>query len=323
MFLKDYVASNPNQSVSNHAFWSSLFLSMANDITTRRESLNCLKIKTLRSLPSNLTSDSAWPATEEDDPVAKYAVVDRNPKWLQAHFNALYTLYRKEPELDYSEFKGQFVDILPEHWTVCSLTIDPTTQDIYAVQLRRNESPFVVKLPINRAQLRSQQYPVAISYEEAQAELKDIINGSDETINVSKSCTSTSQVTEWWDTRIKLDNRLKTLLENMESQWFSGFKGLMAGRFHEHKEELVKFQKGLSDTVYKFVNQISTTKKPIEFNLAFCRLAFKLGRRPNPRDLEDLAYYTLTCYVNQGIELDYSKMNTKQVSGRMISNENV
>lgn len=317
MFSKEHIAlSQSRMLVSNHAVLSTYYMSMANDVTTRREMQNCLKIKTNILIPGHLASDSAWPAMEEDERAEQYGkhtYITPNPKWLQAHLETLSELYREEHELDDKQFQEKFVNILPEHWTVCSISVDPVHQDVYAMQLRANETPFVAKLPMNRAQLRSNQYTAAVTFEEAQAELKDIIDKSDETIHISKSCIDPAQVKSWWMKRTELDNRLKTLLEDMEGQWLSGFKGLMTGRFYEYKEELVKFQKGLNDAVYKFVNLTTPAKKPVEFSLNFCRLFFKLGRRPNNRDLEDLAYYTLGCYENQGIEFDYSKIDTKQV----------
>lgn len=89
----------------------------------------------------------------------------------------------------------------------------------------------------------------------------------------------------------------------------------MSGRKNEYKEELNKFQKRLSEAVFKLVNEnIPTNKKQVELSIPFCRMALRLGRYPTLRDLEDLAYFALSCYDAQPeIHIDYNKFDMKKV----------
>lgn len=195
-------------------------LAMANGINMRREFQNCLKIKTNVIFPGRAPSDKDWPLSEEEqqERCGRIAPMIHTPEWLDAHLQHLSDLYQVEHELDDGEFQEKFVDILPANWTVCSLTVDPVHNDVYAVQLRANETPFVVKLPMNRM---TNHYT---KYEDVSIELKEIIQGSDETIHNSHKCTQPDEIEAWWTKRKDLDGRLKQLLENMEQNWFSGFK---------------------------------------------------------------------------------------------------
>lgn len=88
----------------------------------------------------------------------------------------------------------------------------------------------------------------------------------------------------------------------------------MTGRCHEHKEELIKFQKSLNEVVYRIVNEPSVvTKKQLEFGLHFCRMVLRLGRQPSVRDLEDLAHFMLFCYKAQDIQVDHTRIDLKKV----------
>lgn len=197
----------------------------------RREMQNCLRLKMNRSLQGQVPSDTQWPLSEEEqeEQADRFQKLNLNPKWLQAHLNTLSDLYSEEHELNDHEFQEKFVDLLPVSWTVCSLTLDPVNQDLYAVQLRTSESPFVVKIPLNRSAQRSKKQQTCMQYKEAVEELQDIILGSDETIHNGKGCKEPHEVEAWWNTRTELDGRLKKLLDSIDNQWFSGFKVKLLG----------------------------------------------------------------------------------------------
>ncbi|KAF9565327.1 hypothetical protein EC968_004164 [Mortierella alpina] len=169
---------------------------------------------------------------------------------------------------DQSEnFQRDFVDILPDEWTVVSLSMDVEHETLYVNRLRANAMPVVVRLPLNRAQLREgddqdlglrlgcglefdeeEETPIGhpLSYKDALAELQDILKGSQETLDISSFSSSlgaapssstlhgqpavklTREIkAEWWNRRQRLDDRLCALLGSMEDQWLCGLKGLI------------------------------------------------------------------------------------------------
>lgn len=58
---------------------------------------------------------------------------------------------------------------------------------------------------------------------------------------------------------------------------------------------------------------ISHKRKQVELDINFCRMMLCLGDRPSFRELEDLAYFILSCYESQEIKIDYSKVDIKKV----------
>ncbi|KAG0215920.1 hypothetical protein BGX28_007146 [Mortierella sp. GBA30] len=116
---------------------------------------------------------------------------------------------------DHAEnFQQDFVDILPEKWTVVSISMDVERETLYVNRLRANAMPVVVRLPLNRAQLREgddqelgfrlgsgmgstglddeEESPQGepLSYKDAVEELEDILAGSQETLDIGSFASS-------------------------------------------------------------------------------------------------------------------------------------
>ncbi|KAF9155404.1 hypothetical protein BG015_009961 [Linnemannia schmuckeri] len=111
---------------------------------------------------------------------------------------------------DSLSFQRDFVDILPQHWTVVSLTMDVNRGVLYVNRLRANTMPLVVCLPLNRAQLREGDGDVGsglgfaaevdgeqdfsraepLSYAGAFEELQDIMKESQETLSIASTAIS-------------------------------------------------------------------------------------------------------------------------------------
>ncbi|GAN04654.1 conserved hypothetical protein [Mucor ambiguus] len=319
--LNQQLSINNRMTASDSSLQSAYYMSMAHGINMRREMQYCLGIKLNQTFAGHAPSDKEWPPMNMEEKQSYYdriARMSRNPGWLQGHLKTLQDLYQEESELDDTSFQAKFVDILPSHWTVCSLSLDVVHGDLYAVQLRAKELPFAVKLPLDRASQRPGNEAAvsydAVQYADAEKELRAIIQGSDETITDSANCNHAGEIEAWWNKRKSLDARLKKLLDNMETQWFSGFKGLLTGRCQEYKEELVKFQKAMNEITFKTVNSLVATKLKVELSLAFCRVVVRLGRHPPQRDLEDVAYFALSCYEAQNIQIDYTKIDFKKLT---------
>ncbi|KAF9120925.1 hypothetical protein BGW39_010986, partial [Mortierella sp. 14UC] len=110
-------------------------------------------------------------------------------------------------------FQRDFIDILPKSWTVVSLTMDVERGVLYVNRLRANTMPLVVRLPLNRAQLREGDGEVGLdmahmgydgeggvvedagrveplSYAGAVEELQDIMKESQDTLAIASSAIS-------------------------------------------------------------------------------------------------------------------------------------
>ncbi|CAO3592950.1 unnamed protein product [Absidia cylindrospora] len=324
MFLKNQASVGESILVNNYAALSAYYLEMAKSIGLRREMQSCLDQKLLTPLPS-MMNDLSWPKritnlADSDTPMED---VDngRTPspflsERTKTHLMDIRDIYRQEHDLDDAEFQTYFIDILPPHWTVCSLTLDIDLQELYVAQYRAGEPPLVVKLPLNRGdERRRRRYPAGvnsgITYEQAIAELEDIIQLSDETIHSNKTTLLKKDVDDWWMTRSLLDTRLKKLLEQMDRSWIGGFKGLLSGRHQVYKQGLDSFRQSLRhilmENIYgSLAPATPTNKRVLDINDRILQLVLGLGTNSSDQDVEDIVYFLLACFESQEIPIDYS-----------------
>ncbi|KAI1317841.1 hypothetical protein EDD11_007643 [Mortierella claussenii] len=195
-------------------------------------------------------------------------------------------------------FQRDFIDIIPEKWTVVSLSIDVEHEILYVNRMRANTMPVVVRLPLNRAQLRdgddqdlglwrglgfddedeAEEPPTtyALSYKRAVEELQDILRCSQETLAQTSSkqhaaATGSTRFVprnaelsreakaEWWSRRQRLDERLSALLGLMEDQWLCGLKGLIQSHNTPAKDEnLMDFKRTLEWIMSQAVHSMSS-----------------------------------------------------------------
>src|SRR4051794_2751161 len=81
--------------------------------------------------------DLLWPLGSRDEPNDTHNETmwdsdsEVEDSWREDYFRELRRLYDGEGLLDAPAFREQFVDILPAHWTVCSLTVDTESDTMY------------------------------------------------------------------------------------------------------------------------------------------------------------------------------------------------
>jgi separase len=81
----------------------------------------------------------------------------------------------------------------------------------------------VFVLPLDRQNKRDPRADL-FTFDDGLGELRDIVNCSDESARVAKHKTTPEERTEWWATRRALDERMKTLVDNVEYCWLGAFK---------------------------------------------------------------------------------------------------
>ncbi|KAG0006975.1 hypothetical protein BGZ65_000796 [Modicella reniformis] len=191
-------------------------------------------------------------------------------------------------------FQRDFVDILPDKWTVISLSMDVEHDVLYVNRLRARSMPLVVRLPLNRAQAREgddqdlelpQGFNVKrerehgtppLLFKEALKELQDILRESQDTLSLTSSkddgsmagsSISSSNLSDlprkvkadWWARRKSLDDRLCALLDAIEDQWLSGLKGLIQSHnTSSNQENLLEFKRSLDWIMSQAINSITT-----------------------------------------------------------------
>ncbi|KAG0170304.1 hypothetical protein DFQ29_009352 [Apophysomyces sp. BC1021] len=318
-FFKHYLANGDNALGPDYVALCAYYLEMSKATNIRREMQFCLEQKLTLPRTQHYIGDDEWPKnlSSKDNDATDIDDTDLfldDPDIIAPHLQELRAMYRQEHQLDSTGFQEMFVDILPNRWTVCSLTMDPHNRDLYVSRMRASETPFVVKLPLDRVVHRQTTHDV-LQYSEAAAELNDIIRSSDETIHGSKKNLEKQEVNEWWMTRMQLDRRLKKLLGRIENDWFSGFRasGLLCGNYHEHEAELTNFQKLISSII------TSAVSESVNVSIDICRTMLRLGPEPRSRDVEDVVYFLTSCYKNYNLASRLSATDIEQLNGEICS----
>ncbi|KAG1454718.1 hypothetical protein G6F56_007250 [Rhizopus delemar] len=308
IFLKNQIEVKTRNLVNNNAWSSAYYLEMAKGLHARRLTQTCLAEKIQKMHGYLPPSQNTWPSDEPEKPRLN---THSTQGWLQFHLMTLAQHYNKDHLLDDAQFQKEYVDIIPNNWTVCSLTMDPEHNNLYAIQLRAGEAPFVIKLSLDRI---IKKLDAGKSFQQVDAELKNIVEESDDTIQYSAQCITPNEIKQWWSKRSSLDLRLKTLLSDVQ-EWFGGFKGILSGQRNESLDDLKKFCDQLNELVHKIVIKVSIKKAKVEFSLHFCRIILELGQSPSPKELEDVVNFVLSCYEEHSIYIGFDQVGNEITHG--------
>lgn len=138
--------------------------------------------------------------------------------------------YQGEASLNPSKFISSVSEILPAGWMVCCLNLSDDMREIYLTCLRSGEAPQILQKT-----LTSKTRSVKILLEE----FEDIIE--ENRVSVSKESTSAVTTKDkkeaWWTKRRSLDERMQTLVQDMETILFGNFQDLFESPEEGAEEE--------------------------------------------------------------------------------------
>jgi len=146
-------------------------------------------------------------------------------------------------------FQKEYIDIIPRGWTAVSISLSESRQELCLTKMQAGHSPFVLRLPLGRNNSRDRDEEV-FDFDQGKTELLDIIELANDSSHGAKDLTGRGAKTAWWAERDELDARLKDLLENIETVWLGGFKGI----FSQHRPRpdlLARFQKSFQSILDK------------------------------------------------------------------------
>ncbi|KAF2154918.1 hypothetical protein K461DRAFT_276085 [Myriangium duriaei CBS 260.36] len=144
--------------------------------------------------------------------------------------------------LSAATFQDDFVDLLPDNWTVISLSMNEEGTEIWAARYNKNTLPFISRLPMARSRDTELEEDSPFNYSTAKQELIDVIKQSDYSCHHPPDPSVKGGKSKWWEEREALDARMHDLLSNIENIWFGGFKGVLSsGR--SPSDLLARFQK--------------------------------------------------------------------------------
>lgn len=153
------------------------------------------------------------------------------------------------PVVDITRFQREYIDIIPPEWSVISISLGDNKHDLCISKLQTGQSPFVIRLPLERATSRDADNEV-FNFHQGRAELLDIIKQANATCHTKRDFSVKGARTAWWAEREALDVRLRELLLRIEQVWLGGFKGIFS-QHQRHPDLLERFQKSFQNILDK------------------------------------------------------------------------
>src|SRR5688572_9498103 len=172
-----------------------VYLEMTKALTAKREIYAALNEKLRSTL---LYSDNQWPqkiaAFSSESDISQNEDSYLYDDETDSHRNFLMALaqrYKNESSLTYNEFQKEFLDILSPNWTVCSISVDIETNDMYICRYRQKTTPLILRLPLKRQSSREGEN-VVFSYEDVIKEFNNILDSCNQ---ITRNPTTSK---EWW-----------------------------------------------------------------------------------------------------------------------------
>lgn len=187
-----------------------------------------------------------------------------------------------------SLIQPDWLDRLPEQWEIVSIQLSRTQDELSISKLHIGQPPFSLRIPLRRSSSDGAD-EVDISFAAAKLELLDIIKMANKTAHDSRGQSDKQAKRSWWAEREALDDRLKTLLENIENIWLGGFRGILAHQ-HRHEDLLSRFSGSLLRSLNQHLPSRQKTRKMSgagsHLHAHVLDLFVALGH-PDERDLDD------------------------------------
>jgi separase len=206
-------------------------------------------------------------------------------------------------------------DDLPETWSVVSITLNDARTEVLLSRACSGTTPLILRIPLARSAIDETEEN-EFSFDEAKAELIDIIDNANQTAHDSRSQAEKAARKVWWAEREALDNRLETLLLNIENIWLGGFRGLLSQQRKSDEKLLARFSSSLDAALEQHLpsrqkTHASSTKK-VRLHAHILDLFICLGH-PDEHELDDaltdLLYFVVDVLQFEGERNAYDEID--------------
>ena len=233
--------------------------------------------------------------------------------------------------LDYATFQKDFIDIIPENWTVISISLSESRDELRLSKVQSGRPPFIVMIPLNRHNSRDADEET-FGFDQCKAELTNIIDLANYSTHDERDFSKKGAKTEWWEARAVLDARLKDLLVNMENIWLGGFRGLF-GQQHRHSYLLARFKQSFDKILNthlpsrRRIGKVgkNTIGVRVELDSQVLELIIGLGNPTELDDLDepllDLLYFVIDILQFHGERNAYDEIDFDAVSKPFIQTQ--
>lgn len=232
-------------------------------------------------------------------------------------------LFTIKDDFEFATFQAQYIDIIPASWTVISITLSESCEDITICKIRAGQSPFILRLPLERQKDSLECDQEGFSFDQGKTELRDIITLANQSTHGAEHLSHKGAKTEWWETRNALDARLKDLLNNIQTMWLGGFKGIFSQQY-QNSDLLLRFQQSLQNILDKHLpSRQKSGKGPQSSRVALdsrvMELFVGLGPPSESNDIDqpllDLLYFVVDILQFNGERNAYDEVDFDSVGG--------
>ncbi|KAL2824028.1 peptidase family C50-domain-containing protein [Aspergillus cavernicola] len=223
---------------------------------------------------------------------------------------------RSGMESDYvaSDFTEEYVDILPDNWNVLSLSLSADQAEFVVSRLHQGCAPFLLRLPLRRG--NSEDEEEQFTFEDGREEMQKLIRLANESAHAAKLQIDRQSKKEWWKNREALDRRMENLLQNIESVWFGGFRGVFSPVPHDGNS-LARFASSFQHILDKHLpsrqkgTRAEGPKLTLHSNVLELFVGVKdLEDQEDPEDtLMDLLYFVVDILQFQGERNAYDEID--------------
>lgn len=163
----------------------------------------------VRGLFAQLSDDSDDESSLEDSTMHKYWEFISKKHKISSYVTGVNSM---------SDING-----LPNKWMVISITLTEDKNALLISRQLQNHEPIVFCIPLRGRRDDDEEH---FTYDDAIAELRDIIRSSDEGTKRALDIQTNDKKGKaaWWMERKQLDERLKELVGNIEFCWLGAFK---------------------------------------------------------------------------------------------------
>jgi len=242
----------------------------------------------------------------------------------------LYIKYLQEDHFGFNTFQEDYINIIPDQWTVCSITFDHDRHCFYFCRYHSNRRPLIFHIPIKRHISHKKTTTTSnpfFEFEKGVSYLRNLLykeNNNSEMTQYSGytedekiNNISSEEKANWWNERIDLDRHLEELLIKMEVQWIGGFKGIFCPVIKGYEKERLQFRKELENFIGGIVLKLDS-ESYLEFDQEVCDCFLHLKEDVLDSELEDVIHYFLDYYQGYGIVVDYNKIDLDMVKRKIF-----
>ncbi|CAK7268035.1 separin protein [Sporothrix epigloea] len=242
--------------VLGHPSYASCSVELARNMTWKRERRAVLVEKAMMKKQDTTCGNASWwpamppatmPAAVTMTPSGSFNKSPRRPSMTEGVLD--FASMSKLADVNIGRFQRDYIDIIPKDWSVVSMTLSENKHDLCITKLQAGQSPFVIRLPLERAMSHDADNEV-FNYQQGRAELLETVQSINESCHDARDMTVKGAKSSWWTEREALDNRLKELLDNVEQIWLRGFRGIFSQ--HVRRPALfARFQKTFENILNK------------------------------------------------------------------------